>query len=88
MRKVALEKELSRRELRRRGLLPRQLALRAVRMQREGEDVKEMESEDLAAALAIELSAAGFLDNIDWEKVIELILEYAPIIIQLIISLL
>lgn len=84
----ALEKEMSRRELRQRGLLPRQLALRTMRMQREGEDVKGMAKEDLAAVLAMELSVAGFLENIDWEKVLELILEYAPVIIQLVITLL
>lgn len=88
MRRAALEREMSRRELRRRGLLPRQLALHAIAMQHEGEDVKAMGNEELAAALAIELQAGGFLDDIDWEKVIELILEYAPVIIQLVITLL
>lgn len=84
----ALEKEMSRRELRQRGLLPRQLAIRAMRMQREGEDVKSMSNEDWSAAVAAEMQAEGLLDNIDWEKVIELFLKYAPIIIQLVITLL
>lgn len=83
---------MSRRERRKKGLLLWQLVGRVARLQKDGADIEKMSNEELATAILADMVEDGLVSAVDWEKLKEILIEileqYGPLIIQLIISLL